>query len=93
MIIPPCSRASGLARTFAAAVSGRLGLTLSRLLLTLLCLQLRHIGRSEVDWVEQKRRKAGVRDGFGNDLAREREEQARRFDEEDRLKRLIGEIA
>ena len=55
--------------------------------------QLRHIGGGEVDRVEQQRREAGVLRRIGDDLAGEREQQARRFDQQERRQRFVGEIA
>src|SRR4051812_8851090 len=40
-------------------------------------LELRDIGRGEVDRIEQQRREASVGDGIGDDLPREREQQPR----------------
>ena len=54
---------------------------------------LRHIGGAEIDRVEQQRREAEVLDGFGDDLAGEREQQARRFDQQERRQRLFGNVA
>ena len=63
----------------------------SRLLL--LRLELRHIGRAEIDRVEQQRREAGVLDRVGDDLAGEREQQARRLDQQERRQRFFREVA
>src|SRR4051812_49435090 len=54
---------SRLARTVALAT----------LLFLLSCLELGNIGSGEIDRVEQKRRKAGVGHGIGDDLPSERE--------------------
>ena len=59
MCLPPKVRGgSGLARAFAASFSGRLELARSGLLLSLLRLQLGHIGRGEVNRIEEQRREA-----------------------------------
>src|SRR3954453_13933988 len=55
-------------------------------------LQLSHIGRREVDRVEQQWRESAVADGVGDDLASEREEQARSLDQKERLQRLIRDV-
>ena len=57
----------------------------------LLPLDLRHISGGEVDRVEQDRREAEVLDRVGDDLAREREQQARRFDQQERRQRFLRE--
>ncbi len=62
-------------------------------LLALLRLQLRHIGRGEIDRIEEQRREAGVRHRLGDDLAREGEEQARRLDEQEGLERFFRQVA
>ena len=55
--------------------------------------ELRDVGGGEVDRIEQQRREAGVGDGFGDDLPGEREDQARRFDQQERRQRFVGDAA
>ncbi len=78
-------RVRGFRRSVAAAVAGA-GLSLLRL-------QLRHVGRAEIDSVEQEGRKARVLRRFGDDLAREREQQARALDHHHRVEALLWHIA
>ena len=54
---------------------------------------LRHVGAGEIDRVEQHRREAEVLDRFGDDLAREREQQARGFDQHERRELVVGDVA
>src|SRR5262245_45306296 len=46
------------------------------------------IERDEIDRIEQERGEAAVADGVGDDLAREREQEARALDHDERLQRL-----
>src|SRR3546814_8269712 len=59
----------------------------------LLCLELLHEQAVEIDRFEQQRRKIPVAYGIGDDAAREGEQDARRFGEEERLKLVLGDVA
>src|SRR5499427_3075531 len=50
------------------------------------------IKRDEIDWIEQERREAPVAYGRCDDLAREREQQARTLDHDDRLQCLCRHV-
>src|SRR5205807_2308259 len=50
------------------------------------------IKRDEIDWIEQQRREAPVAYGRCNDLAREREQQARTLDHDDWLQCLCRHV-
>src|SRR6516162_5655104 len=50
------------------------------------------IKRDEIDWIEQQRREAPVAYGRGDDLAREREQQARTLDHDDWLQCLCRHV-
>src|SRR6476469_7478501 len=58
----------------------------------LLRLHLLEIGSGEIDRIEQERREATAADRFGDDLAREREDQPRRLDQQERLERVRGNV-
>src|SRR3546814_5634268 len=59
----------------------------------LLCRDALLVQTAEVDRVDQQRREAAVADRIGDDLAREREQQARSLDRDQRLYVLLRHIA
>src|SRR3546814_4823342 len=59
----------------------------------LLCRDALLVQTAEVDRVDQQRREAAVADRIGDDLAREREQQARSLDRDQRLYVLTRHIA
>jgi hypothetical protein len=92
---PPGRRRSGFAGAFPRRFVGGRGRALFAALLLLLTsrLHLRHVGRAEVDRLEQERREAHVLDRLADDLSSEREQQPRRFYQEKRRDRLVGKVA
>src|SRR4051794_16722327 len=65
---------------------------LNRRLLRLHLLHLLPVQRDEIDRGEQQRREAAVAHGGRNDLAREREQQARALDQHDRVQALLRHV-
>src|SRR3546814_3658822 len=59
----------------------------------MLFLERLHEQAVEIDRFEQQRRKTPVAYGIGDDAAREGEQDARRFGEEERLKLVLGDVA
>src|SRR5437762_2170803 len=55
--------------------------------------ELRDIGAREIDRIEQERWETGIGDRVCDDLTGEREDEARRFDQQEWGKRLLGHIA
>src|SRR6185437_1327555 len=72
---------------------GRLRRATLSALLPLLRLELGHVSGGKVDRVEEERREAGARHGFGNDLPGKGKDGPRCLDEEERLKRFLRNVA
>src|SRR3546814_18815939 len=75
---------------FGSGLAGRRGHGLA---VALLRLQLLLKQAVEVDRLEQEGREAAVAHGVGDDAAREGEQDARRFGEEEGLKLVLGNVA
>src|SRR5438067_1794086 len=83
--------ASGVGRSFRRGLFASAVASLDAL--RLLPLQLLEIGSGKIDRIEQERRESAVADRFGDDLPREREDQPRRFDQQERLEGIGGNVA
>src|SRR5205085_7450996 len=80
----PAFGKSGLAGDLADRAAARLRLLLGKLL---------EVEAAEIDRLEQQRREAAVLHRLRHDLAGEREKQARRFRQEERLELGLGDVA
>src|SRR5438874_4853587 len=83
--------ASGVGRSFRRRLFASAVAPLDAL--RLLPRHLLEIGPGEIDWIEQERRESAVADRFGDNLAREREDQPRRLDQQERLEGISRNVA